>query len=487
MKQLSGLDAVFLHSETPSMPMNVLATIVLGGGSSESLGFDSIVDRVEQRLSHLAPFRRRMVETPLGLDQPVWIEDGTFDVLDHVMRTVAQAPGGSAELERSVARIAERPLERTRPLWELWVVEGLSDGRVALVTKVHHALLDGVSGAALLLHLFDRPFEPGVELEADPWQGEAEPSPLEMISRAAGRLVSRTTRAASAAREAGGSIARLVGAGLSAGAPVRDAALPFTAPATSFNRALSSRRSIAYARTPLDRIATIREAFGGTLNDVVLTACTTALREYLIARDELPDAPLVASIPISTRELDDEPGGNRVSAMLTELPVHIDETMHRYGEVCRSAQSAKHFHSLLGNHTVEALAEITPGALVGGALRLYSRWRLASLHRPLHNLIISNVPGPPIPLSFEGAPVEALHPHGPLMEGAGLNITVMSYAGSLDVGVLACRESVPEVGLLATAVARAVDDLAELAEHELATNPARRPEGAKVTPIRVAG
>jgi WS/DGAT/MGAT family acyltransferase len=368
----------------------------------------------------------------------------------------------------------------------MWVVEGLADERMALVTKTHHAMLDGVSGAALLLHLFDRPFEPGVELEAKPTRGEVEPSPLKMITRAAGRLASRATGTASAAREAGSSVARLLGAGLEDGAPVRDAALPFAAPSTSFNRALSSRRSIAYARAPLDRIATIREAFGGTINDVVLTACTTALREYLIARDELPEEPLVASIPISTRELDDEPGGNRLSAMLTELPVQIDETMHRYWEVCRCAGNAKRFHSLMGSHTIEALAEMIPGALVGSALRLYSRWKLASLHRPLHNLVISNVPGPPIPLAFAGAPVEALHPHGPLLEGAGLNITVMSYAGSIDIGVLACRESVPEVRGLAESVARAIDELAELADQELAASPSRKRQPAKVTPIHAA-
>jgi WS/DGAT/MGAT family acyltransferase len=251
-------------------------------------------------------------------------------------------------------------------------------------------------------------------------------------------------------------------------APVRDAALPFAAPSTSFNRSVSAKRCVAYASTPLESVATIRQAFGGTINDVVLAACTTALREYLLAGDELPQTPLVAAIPVSTRGLSDEPGGNHISAMLAELPVHIDEPSHRYWEVCRAAKRAKRFHSLLGKGTLGALAELTPGPLVGQALRLYSRWGLADLHRPLQNLIISNVPGPPVPLAFGGSSVRALRPHGPLMDGAGLNITVMSYAGSLDVGILACREAVSDPAFLARSVAASVEELAKRAEQELA-------------------
>ncbi len=481
MRNLSGLDAIFLRAETPSTPMNVIATIVLdrgradalSGGGARRLDFEAIVQRLAERIHLMTPFRQRLVETPFGLDQPAWIDDPDFDLRDHVMQVVVPSPGTREHLERVVARIAERPLDRSRPLWELWVVEGLEDDRMAIVTKAHHAALDGVSGAALLLHLFDRPeaIEPLPSAQA--WQGEREPTPAELLSRAAGRLRERGAHLGDAARCAGGSLARILRSRIEAAAPVRDAALPFTAPTTSWNRPLSTRRSVAYTRTPLDQVATIRAAFGGTINDVVLAACTAALRDYLIEHDELPDGPLVASIPISTRSFDDGPGGNHISAMLAALPVHIDEPMHRYWEVCRSARDAKRFHGLLGDRAIAAFAELSPGPLVGSALRLYSRWKLASLHRPLHNLVISNVPGPGVRLALAGAPVEALHPHGPLMEGAGLNITVMSYAGSLDIGVLACRESLPQIGLLANGIATAIEALAKQADEDLSEHAAK--------------
>ncbi len=479
MQKLSGLDTVFLHAETPRTPMNVIATIVLEAGAVDTLEqatpeknvHTTVLARLRERVAFMPPFRRKLVETPFGLDQPGWIEDARFAIEDHVLHTVVAGAGTPEDLERLVARIAERPLDRSRPLWELWVIEGLDDGGVALVTKAHHAALDGVSGASLLLHLFDRPEAEGAEPHtgalSDPWRGEEEPSPAALVSEAASRVGERTRTLADAARVAGGGIARILRSRIEDAAPVRDAAQPFTAPPTPFNRAISPRRSVAYASTPLDRVGSIREAFGGSINDVVLAACTGALRDWLIDRNELPETPLVASIPVSTRGAEDEAGGNHISAMLADLPVHIDDPAHRYFEVCRAGRRAKRFHSLLGKQTVAAFAELSPGPLVAGALRLYSRWGLADLHRPLQNLVISNVPGPPQPLSFAGAAVRALHPHGPLMDGAGLNITVMSYAGSLDVGVLACREAIPDPGTLARGVAAEFEALAKRAETEL--------------------
>lgn len=466
MKKLSGLDAIFLRAETPTMPMNVVATVVIDPGDAAAFRrgmLEVVLERVRERVPFMPPFRRRLVETPLSLDAPRWIEDPDFDAADHVRHTLAPQPGGPAALHGVVARIAARPLDRSRPLWELWVVEGLQGDRFALVIKAHHAALDGVSGAALLLHLFDRP----ETVAPEPWAGERPPTPGELLTGAATRLGARGLELATAARAAGSGFARVLRSRVSDAAPVRDAAVPFAAPATSFNRAISARRAVAYARTPLDPVATIREAFGGTINDVVLAACTSALRDYLIERNELPTRPLVAAVPVSTRDTRHEPGGNHISAMLVELPVQVDDALYRYWQGCRAARNAKRLHGHLGNDTLGALAELAPGPLVGRALRLYSQLGLAAYHRPFHNLVISNVPGPPVPLALGGARVEALHPHGPVMEGAGLNITVMSYAGSLDVGILACRDAVPEVDELARGVAGAVESLRKRAEAEL--------------------
>ena len=460
MKPLSGLDAVFLYAETPNTPMNVIVTLVVEG----RIDFDAVVERVQARLPSLPPFRRRLVEMPLGLDHPAWIEDPDFDVRDHVTRVSAPPPGDDRALETVVGRIARRRLDRARPLWEIAVVEGLADDRTALVVKAHHAAVDGVSGAALLLHLFDRDGEDA----GDAWCADAEPAPGELVRHGLGRLRDRPRAWRDTLAHVGRSALDIARARLEPGAPIRDAALPFQAAESPFNGPLSPRRGIAYARTPLATAQFVRSVFGGTLNDVILAACTRALQAELLDRRALPDAPLVAAVPVSTRALDDPADcGNRISAFLTELPVQLEDPVHQLAEVSRATRRAKRFHAALGDRTLASLAEITSPAVAERAFGLYARWRLAASHRPLFNLVISNVPGPPTALSFQGARVHALHPHGPLMEGAGLNITVMSYAGSIDVGVLACRERVPDAARVADRVAAAIEELAKVADRSL--------------------
>jgi WS/DGAT/MGAT family acyltransferase len=469
MQHLSGIDTVFLHAETPTTPMNVIATVVLDGRGRPDLGYEAILQRIRERLPRMDAFRKRLLSTPLGLDRPVWVEDPDLDARDHVIRLAIPKPVRPDELEAAVARIARRPLDRSKPLWEAWVIEGLEDGRIALVTKVHHAVLDGVSGAALLLHLFD-PVAEGSESTVALRDGSppapALPSRLARVARAAERTPERARRLAEASRCVGRGLARIARDRLADAISPREGS-GLAAPRTSINGAISDERTVAYARTRLEPVARIREAFGGTVNDVVLAACTSALREQLLERGELPEAPLVAAIPVSTRRPCDAPGGNRISAMLADLPVHVEEPLHRYFEVCRAARQAKRSHRRLGHETLDAAAELCAGPLLGAALQLYSRLGVASLHPPIHNVVISNVPGPPVRLSLAGAAVEAVHPHGPVMDGTGLNITVMSYAGSLDVGILACRRAVPRAQPLADRVAAAVDELARLAEVEL--------------------
>ncbi|NNL66676.1 MAG: DUF1298 domain-containing protein, partial [Myxococcales bacterium] len=248
-------------------------------------------------------------------------------------------------------------------------------------------------------------------------------------------------------------------------APLRNAAWPLQAPRSPFNGPLSARRSVAYARTRLAAVHRVRDVFGGTVNDVVLAACSTALRGELLERGPAPEAALVAAIPVSTRTLEDGADcGNRISAFLTQLPVQHEDPVHQLAEVVRASRRGKHFHRALGERTLGALAEIGTPGLLRGAFQLYDRWKLASAHAPVCNVLISNVPGPPDALHLLGRRVDALHPHGPLMEGAGLNITVLSYAGSIDVGILACGERVPEAHRLADRIAEALEALEKLAD-----------------------
>ncbi len=469
MKPLSGLDAAFLYGETAHAPMNVIATVVVDRSDArDALDHASIVARLEARLRDLPPFRRRLVETPLAVDHPVWVEDPDFALERHVRRVRAPAPGTRTELAELVARAAATRLDRSRPLWELWVVEGLEDDRIALLIRAHHAALDGVSGAAMLLHLFDRgeAAPTSADRDTDSWHPDPEPSTAALVARALRRTPERWSERARAAWAGGRSLAGLFRSELGPEPLSRRTALPFAAAATRFNGSLSGRRGVAYARAALADVRSIRVAFGGTTNDVVMAACTASLRALLIERGEMPEAPLVAAVPISTRDASCEPGGNHLSAMLVELPVHLPDPVHQLAEVSRSASAAKRLQGVLGARTLQTLLEAGPAPLLAGALQLYARWKLAALHRPLYNVLLSNVPGPPVPLSLLGAQVEALYPHGPLIEGAGLNLTVMSYAGSIDVGVLACERAVPDPDALASGVAAGIEALAKIARRE---------------------
>lgn len=466
MKQLSGLDAAFVYAETPTTPMNVVATVVIDrGGPPERLCYEHLLARLEKRLPRLPLFRQKLLETPFGLDHPVWIEDPDFRLQDHLLRVIAPPPGARRELAEVVARAASTRLDRSRPLWELWVVEGLESNRLGLIIKVHHAALDGVSGAAMLLQLFDCISDDAPAcVEGQQAESAEALSPVGLMGRALRRLPERSQSWVDGVRITSQSLARIARQRMELEQEDFSASWPLGAPPTRFNGAVSNRRSVAYARATKKSVRTIRAALLGTVNDVVLAACTSSLRAYLAARGELPDEPLVASIPVSTRRLSDAPGGNRISAMLVGLPVHLADPLQRFSWLRQAATLAKGAHARLGPDTIGSLAEFPPPNFTWAAAQLYSRWQLAGKHRPIQNLMISNVPGPPEALSMCGARVESIHPHGPLLEGAGLNITVMSYAGHIDVGVLACGKAEPDADELADGVAVGIEELSKLVQ-----------------------
>lgn len=475
MKPLSGLDASFLYLETPHSPMNVVGTLVLDPSATrQGFSLESLMDAVDRRLPGLPPLRRRLQEVPFGLGHPVWVEDPDVSAARHVRCWRAARPGSTKELADFVARVAARPLDRSRPLWELWVVEGLRRGRVGLVFKLHHAVADGVSASALLLQLLGAtadagatPAEPA-EIDAGtapkaPGETSVEraPSRVNMLGRALGEMTRRPLRLARAFAAAKQSADALTRSGLGS------AAIPTDVPHTPWNRSISERRAVAYHKAPLRDVEAIRAAFGGTMNDVVLAACTQALRNRLCAAGETPTRPLVATVPVSVRTPEElAEFGNRISAMFVRLPVHLSDPLDQLLVLQSETRRAKRAHSLLGGGSLSSWAELGSPALVSTGARLYSGLGLADHHRPLQNLVISNVPGPPMPLYAAGARVVSAHPHGPIFDGAGLNITVLSYAGALHFGVLACRRNFPEVWDLAFGFGAALGDLAKLARVE---------------------
>ena len=478
LASLSGMDAAFLALETPNTPMNVIGTFLLEPASAGGRdACERIVQLLEHRLARLAPFRRRLVPVPFGLDRSVWIDDPDFRVRSHIHRVTASAPGSERVLADLVARIAVSPLDPTRPLWALWVVEDLSEERVALVFKLHHALADGVSAARLLLQLFDpSPQVPAAERFPEPAQPEPAPTRQALLTHALARLPERSMRLVRLLRTTAASIDSGLARSISRsalGAPHMP--MPFSAPRLPWNGATSSRRSAAYGSARLADVKAIAAAFGASVNQVVLAACTQTLRNYLEAHGGAPEVPLVAAVPVSLRSPDElETYGNRISAFLVHLPVHLADPLEQLRAVREDALSARQLYTRLGVGALAEWAEFASSMLLGAAARLYSGFALAGRHRPLHNLVISNVRGPTDPLYLAGARLGAVYPLGPLMDGAGMNITVASYAESVAFGIIACGRSVPQVADIALGFGAGVADLRKLALEASQSSPVRR-------------
>jgi WS/DGAT/MGAT family acyltransferase len=463
---LSGLDAAFLSLETPSTPMNIVGTLVLDPSSGAGgYSYERVLRLVEARLPPLAPFRRLLVGVPWGLDHPVWIDDPDLQVRRHVRSVWARAPGSDRVLAELVAQIAAQPLDRSRPLWELSVVEGLAEGRVALVFKLHHALADGVSATELLLQLLDpSPESTGTGGSPGRAQPDAAPTGRALLGHALLRVPQRSARFARLLRATTASVAGMARSTVRRRVGGPRMPMPFSAPRTPWNGPTSRGRTVAFGSAPLADVKFVNAVFGTTVNHVVLAACAQTLRSYLEAHGGAPDSPLVTAVPVSVRRPDEAgTSGNRISAFLVRLPVHLADPVDRLLAVRHEAESSKELHAELGVSALGEWAEFTSAALLGAAARFYSDRKLAGRHRPLHNLVISNVRGPQAPLYCAGARMTAVYPLGPLMEGAGMNISVVSYADSVDFGVIACERSVPHAWDIALGFGAAVDDLFKIA------------------------
>ena len=467
MERLNGMDASFLYMETPTSHMHVTGVIVVDPSTAKGeYGIERVIHLLESRLHLMPQFRRRVLSVPLGIDHPVWIEDPDFDLRNHVHRTTLRPPGSRHELAELVADIASRPLDRARPLWEMWVADGGEDGTVALVSKMHHCAIDGVTGADLMSSLFDlEPDAPDPDPPEQPWQPDTVPTETQL---AADALVGRAMDPAKNVRAAlrtGRTLAGAVGSFVNRNPEGPSPALPFTAPSVPWTKSISSHRVVAFGQAELDDLKAIKVAYDCKINDVVLAACTRSLREYLLHHGGVPDQPLISMVPVSVHgQGDDTSGTNQVSSMAVRLPVHLESPVDQVLDIREDTKAAKEMQNAIGADMLRDFTQFMPPVLFNQAMRLYSRTGLASRHRPIQNLVISNVPGPPIPLYTAGARVVAVYPFGPLIEGAGMNITVLSNMGNMDMGVIADPELVPDVWDIAEGFGAAVKELKKAAD-----------------------
>jgi len=459
MRQLTSLDAQFLAMEDGRAHGHVSALAVCDG----ALTLDAVRSLVAERMHLMPPFRWRLAEVPFGIDYPYWVDDADFDLDFHIRELALPAPGDDAMLAEQVARIVSRPLDRAHPLWELYLIHGLVGGRSAVLTKIHHAAIDGASGAEILGVLFDSSSE-GREIAPAPVTPSvrAMPGQLGMLARGLAGLPRQPLRAAK-------SLPRVL-PHLDAVPTIRNvpgvstlARRHVSAPRTSLNGRISPHRRTAFARLSLDDVKRVKSAYGITVNDVVVATCAGALREWLDARGELPDEPLVAMIPVSVRT-PEQVGtyGNRVSTMAVEIPTDEPDPLQRLLRAHEAMRFAKERHKAVPASVLQDANHFVPPALFARAARVTSLVATRHPREALLNTAISNVPGSPEPLYFGGARLEALYPISAILDGAGLNITVMSYCGGLDYGVVVDRDQVDDAWGLIQALERAQAELLAL-------------------------
>jgi diacylglycerol O-acyltransferase / wax synthase len=456
--RLSGLDTSFLHLERDSVHMHVAACAVFEGPAP---AYEELVEAIDARL-HLVPrYRQRLAFVPLAQGRPVWVDDPHFSASYHVRHTALPKPGGDNELQRLTGRVFSQALDRSRPLWELWLVEGLSGNRFAVLSKTHHALVDGISGVDIMTVLFDTSPEP---MPVAPPDHEWTPGPLPSSAQLlADALLERATvpqeiiRGVRATLRGPRTVARKAGTALGAvGAVARTTLAP--APSSIFNVTIGPHRRFTWLRGNLDEIKAVKNALGGTVNDVVLAVVAGALGRYMRLHGEATDGiELRAMVPVSVRA-DIERGalGNRVAAMWVDLPVGMTDPVERLHAVSEAMQDVKSSGQAVGAQVLTQLTGFAPTTIVSQASRLQARQRL-------FNLVVTNVPGPQIPLYLLGREMEVIYPMVPLAQNTALGIAIMSYNGQLNFGLTADYDALGDVQTLVDELRSSIEELVDAA------------------------
>ncbi len=455
-ERLSSLDASFLYLETPAVHMHVAGVSVFDPREDGLLTYDDVQRVVEARLHHAPRLRQRVMRVPFGLARPLWVDDDRFDLDFHLRRAAIPSPGGRFQLERAVGRVLSRPLDPTKPLWELYVFEGLAERRTAVLLKLHHALADGISGMTIASALFDlAPDAPLGAPPATPWKPETPPSREDLLRGAAQDLVLHPLEALG---NAVGAPARTVAAITETLAGVRDVVDMGAPPAGPFDTQIGPARRFAMAEASFARVREIKHALGGTVNDVVLTAVAGGLHDLLEHRGEpTKGRTLRVMVPVSVRSKAERGDfGNRVAPAFVDVPVGAMRARTRLQRVRRAAAELKASSMAIGADSIIGLGAYSPPALHAMAARVVSRGRW-------FNLVVSNVPAPQVPLYLAGAPLVANYPSMPLGERSGLSVACTSLAGTMAFGLTADWDSVPDVEVLARGIEIAIDELEKAA------------------------
>jgi WS/DGAT/MGAT family acyltransferase len=469
LDRLTSIDASFLHQEGPESHMHIGAVLLFEGPPP---AFADLLDHIRGRL-HLVPrYRQKLATPPLDSGRPLWVDDPNFNLEYHVRHAALPAPGSEEHLLQLAARIASQQLDRAKPLWECWLVEGMADDRFALIMKTHHSLVDGISGVDLGTVLFDLSPEPAPsDMELEPWRAAPEPSPAELVvagvrgfvtttAEIAARALAaaaRPNRTLGALREVAEGVGEIVWAGLN------------PAPETPLNVPIGPHRRYAVVRQELADYKLVKDALGGTVNDVVLTVVSGALARWLRSRGIRTEGlELRALVPVSVRtEHDKGDLGNKLTAMRGPLPVYITDPVARLRFVKKAMDGLKDSKQAVGAATLASVNNLAPPTILAQASRLNFSTRL-------FNMLVTNVPGPQLPLYVLGRKLTDLFPIAFLPRNHALAIAIMSYDGGIDYGLLGDYDALPDIDVIADGINTVLGELLDAARDEDRPAPRRR-------------
>ncbi len=463
IRPISGMDAAFLYAETPTSPMHIGSVAIIEG----SVSFDIFKKTLESRLHQMPVLRQRLMFAPMSVDYPYWVDDPNFNIDLHLKRAALPQPGGWKELRGMASEIFSEPLYRSRPLWNFTFVEGINDisqvpkGSCAIISKLHHVAVDGVAGAGLMSLMYDVSPKTKAPKPPKPFNPKPLPNEASIVMKSAMSFAKNPLKlpkiigTAAKATIKSGMLSRMHNIELPTA--------PFTAPKTPLNGIISAKRKWNSALLSLDRVKTIRTVMGTTVNDVILAFCAGALRRYLLEKDRLPKKPLVSMVPISVRNASkDGEAGNQLSNMLVQLATNIEDPIERLEVIHENTQRGKTYQNAMGAKTLSDLAEIVPFGVANQAARLYSRFNLSKMHNPVFNVVITNVPGPQIPLYMQGHKLHTVMGMAPIIDGMGLIITVFSYDGRISISPTSDARSMPDIDVFTRYIRESANELEAL-------------------------
>lgn len=464
MRRMSGTDSLFLAGETPTWHQHIAGLAIFDPSETPDLSYEKIAETVWSRLSLVPKLTWKLKTVPLGLDRAVWVDDEAFDLRRHFHHATVPAPGGPRETAATIEPILGRQLDRRFPLWELWFLDGLANGRVAMLMKLHHCMLDGGAGSVLATLLFDVEPAPGPRIE------EPEPVPVPEEPPSDARLVIaslwsnlgtpvRVVRYATRLARRG---MDLVGHFV-AGRAGPDVGTLLNAPRTSFNLPIGPRRSLAFSSVALSDVKAIAHHFDVKVNDVALALCAGAIRSYLDDLGELPERELTAGAPVSLRQDGDTALDNQLSYLVMPLGTQIADPIERLLHIAEQSRAAKAVHRTMRAHPVGSIAETAPPFVLGSLMRLAYQTHVLNYIPGMMNTIVSNVPGPPMDLYLAGAKLAGIFSASVLLDCMGLNVTLFTFGDRVDFGLHVDPDLIDDPWVIADLLPAALAELMEAA------------------------